>query len=63
MKMVAMQDFSLEQRAQLEIALRQAVAAGTIRSLRDTQRFIVQQYVTGVLGTASLAKITSAPPA
>ncbi len=39
------QQFSDEQKASLDIALRQAVAQGNVRSMRDIERFVVQFYV------------------
>lgn len=41
--------------------LRAAISTGSIRSIRDVQRFLVRQYVADVLGAPSLAQTTSAP--
>ncbi|GIH18905.1 ATP-binding protein [Rugosimonospora africana] len=39
----------------IESGIDQAVANGTVRSLRDAEHFAVRQYVTQILGAASLA--------
>ena len=61
MNMAALQQFPPEQRVRLEGRLRDTVKAGSIRSLRDAQRFVIQQYVADLLGTPSLAQTTSLP--
>jgi SpoVK/Ycf46/Vps4 family AAA+-type ATPase len=61
MNMAALQRFPPEQRVRLEGRLRDTVKAGSIRSLRDAQRFVIQQYVADLLGTPSLAQTTSLP--
>jgi SpoVK/Ycf46/Vps4 family AAA+-type ATPase len=43
------QQFSAEQHARLAARLRDAAEAGAVQSLRDVQRFVVQQYVQDVL--------------
>ena len=48
--LAAQQQFEPEQRARLDEALQAEIAAGTIRSLRDVQRFVVRQYVEDILG-------------
>jgi AAA+ superfamily predicted ATPase len=44
------QQFDPEQLARLEEVLRAEIAAGTVRSLRDAQRFVVRTYVRNILG-------------
>ena len=61
--MAALEQFPTGERGQLESRLRAAIAAGTVRSLRDAHRFVVQSYVADVLGRPSLAEIGSAPVA
>ena len=51
-----------DRRDHLESQLRQSVATGAIRSIRDVERFFVQHYVANVLGRPSLARPTGAPP-
>jgi AAA+ superfamily predicted ATPase len=43
------QQFTPEQCARLTVRLGDAIKAGTVKSLRDVQRFVVQQYVRDVL--------------
>jgi len=62
LSMAERQPFAPEARERLEKRMRSAVGDGTIRSIRDAQRLVVQQYVGDVLGTPSLAQTTSAPP-
>jgi SpoVK/Ycf46/Vps4 family AAA+-type ATPase len=62
MNMAALQQFPLERRGGLETNLRDTVKAGGIRSLRDAQRFVMQQYVAYVLGSPSLAQTSSLLP-
>jgi AAA+ superfamily predicted ATPase len=50
------QQFGKAQTTQLESRLRAAVEAGAVKSLRDAQRFVVQQFVQDVLATPSLAE-------
>lgn len=49
------QGLTPEHRARLERDLREAAAAGTVRSLRQAERFVVLHYVAEVLGRPSLA--------
>jgi SpoVK/Ycf46/Vps4 family AAA+-type ATPase len=62
MNMAALQQFPLERRGELETNLRDTVKAGGVRSLRDAQRFVMQQYVAHVLGSPSLAQTSSLLP-
>jgi predicted NACHT family NTPase len=61
LNLAARQSFTPAQQALMTERLRGAIANGEIRSIRDAQRFIVQQYVGDVLGAPSLAQTTSAP--
>ena len=54
--------FTAAQQAALRERMRAAAGAGTIRSIRDVQRFLVQHYVGDVLGAPSLSQTSSAPP-
>jgi AAA+ superfamily predicted ATPase len=45
------QQFTGAQQARLEETLQAAIAAGTVGSLRDVQRFVVRQYVTEISHT------------
>jgi AAA+ superfamily predicted ATPase len=56
MDLAAAQQFDGRKRTQLERRLRDAIESSTVRSLRDVQRFVVQQYVQDVLSTPSLAE-------
>ena len=56
LNLAELQQFAPEQRARLEARLRDAIAGGAIRSMREAQRFVVQQYVADVLGKPSLAR-------
>jgi SpoVK/Ycf46/Vps4 family AAA+-type ATPase len=49
LQLAAGQQFTPEQLARLESRLRDAASSGTVKSLRDVQRFVVQQYVRDVL--------------
>jgi SpoVK/Ycf46/Vps4 family AAA+-type ATPase len=62
MNMAALQKFSPDQRRKMEERLRDAAESGSVRSLRDAQRFVIQRYVADVLGRDSLAQSGSRPP-
>jgi SpoVK/Ycf46/Vps4 family AAA+-type ATPase len=55
-----LQHFPPQLRLRISDRLEPLIADGTVRSLRDVQRFVVQQYLESVLGRASLGQITSA---
>lgn len=61
--LAALQQFPPRERGRLEERMRQAITAGTVRSMRDAHRFVVQQYISDVLGRPSLAETTSDPMA
>ena len=61
LSLASRQSFTPAQRTSIDERIRAAVTGGTIRSIRDAQRFLVQQYVADVLGAPSLAETTSAP--
>ncbi len=47
--------FSEEQRKRLQVEIAAAIASNLVRSLRDVQRFVVQHYVSELLGEKSMA--------
>jgi predicted NACHT family NTPase len=61
LSLAARQQFTGTAAELLTERLRVAISQGSIRSIRDVQRFIVQQYVADVLDAPSLAQTTSAP--
>ena len=62
LNLATLQHFPPEHLGRLETLIREATRSNAIRSLRDAQRFVVQQYVKDLLGTPSLAQTTSLPP-
>ena len=58
-RLADVQQFAPRQRARLEDRLDKAIRGGTVKSLRDVHRFVVQQYIEDVLGRPSLGKTTS----
>ncbi len=52
MKLAQEQQFRPEDVGRLEVRMRDAVKSGTVRSIRDAQRFVLRQYVDDVLATA-----------
>lgn len=59
LRLADVQQFAPRQRARLEDRLDNAIGAGTVKSLRDVHRFVVQQYIEDVLGRPSLSRTTS----
>ena len=57
----AQQQLPPDQLGRLEGHIRAAMQAKTVRSLRDAQRVVVQQYVKDLLGAPSLAQTGSLP--
>jgi SpoVK/Ycf46/Vps4 family AAA+-type ATPase len=60
-KIATEQHLPVEQRARIEARTREAVTAGAVRSIRDVQRFVLQQYVQDVLAKPSLAEAKRYP--
>ena len=58
----ALQQYPADQLDRLETHIRDAVKSQAVRSLRDSQRVVIQQYVKDLLGTESLAQTSSRPP-
>lgn len=54
--------FPFKLRARVREQLATVAAEGTVRSLRDVQRFVMQQYLEDVLGRPSLGRISSTIP-
>lgn len=57
----ARQQFPPDQLGRLEANIRAAMASKAVRSLRDAQRVVIQQYVKDLLGAPSLAQTGSLP--
>lgn len=61
LNLASLQHFPPEQLGRLEAHIRDAMKAKSVRSLRDAQRVVVQQYIKDLLGTPSLAQTSSLP--
>jgi len=59
--LASLQQFPPEQLARLEGRIRDAMRSKSVRSMRDAQRVVIQQYIKDLLGTPSLAQTTSLP--
>jgi hypothetical protein len=62
MHLASQQQFPPDRLGRLEAHIREAITANSVRSLRDAQRVVVQQYVKDLLGAPSLAQTASLPP-
>lgn len=60
--LASQQQIPQDQLGRLEAHIREAMTAKSVRSLRDAQRVVIQQYVKDVLGAPSLAQIASQSP-